>query len=478
MIGDVVLWLDLAEADKIEDDTVREHLPSGAMVLRLSEYGAPRYPLGTPIQWRPVLDAIDRLVGHARRLESQLTSCRYWVTGRAGLPAFAHLGYRLRKLAAVTFVHQASKGGPTEVMRLDASSGAASQLCFVRTPWPIPHNDGTAPVVLVVSSVRRPATQHVEAAMAQRRTGVGLIVQAHASERIDATTVGPAMRELEQTLREACDAHPARSTLAIFIAGQSTLAFLVGCAINPRACRDVQIFELDGNRYSLAYQLPYPVVPDRNRVLSLLSSPPYAAGLRLDEEIRAVRLEQHEGTVANRLDIDAIPMAQPNDLLDLLRRYEPGVVHFSGHGKTGELLFQADDGSMRPVATSDLAEVFRLAGGLVRLVVLNACDSESLARALLAHVDCIVAMRGPIHDVDARRFSAAFYRQLAEGDSVRDAFDKAVLAMRLEQPAGSADSRARNVEDTDEGSAAAEEPPQLLERDPGHASLLSLVRRR
>ncbi len=261
MTGDIVLWLDLAEANPIEDEAVCEHLPDGATILRLTEHGALRYPLGTPMQWRPVLDAIDRLVGHARRLETQLTSCRYWVTGRGGLPAFAHLGHRLGKVAAVTFVHQASRGGAVEVMRLDASSDAASQLYFERTPWPIPHNDGTAPVALVVSSVRRPVAQHVEAAMAQPRTGVGPIVHAHAPERTDATTFGPAMHEIEQTLRETCDAHPARSTLAIFIAGQSTLAFLVGCAINLRACRDVQIFESDGTRYSLAYQLPYSVVP-------------------------------------------------------------------------------------------------------------------------------------------------------------------------------------------------------------------------
>jgi hypothetical protein len=381
MTGDIVLWLDLAEANRIEDDAICEHLPDGATILRLTEHGALRYALGTPTQWRPALDAIDRLVRHARKLESQLTSCRYWVTGRAGLPAFAHLGHRLSKVAAVTFVHQASNGGAVEVMRLDAPSGAASRPYFERTPWPIPHNDGMAPVALVVSSVRRPAAQHVEAAMAQPRTGVH-IVHAHASGRIDATTVGPAMREIEQTLRETCDAHPARSTLAIFIAGQSTLAFLVGCAINLRACRDVQIFESDGSRYSLAYQLPYPVVPDRNRILLLLSSPADARGLRLDEEIRSIRLEQHECMVADRFEIKDIPAARPKDLFDLLHRYEPGVVHFSGHGKTGELLFQSDDASLRPLETSDLAEIFRLAGGSVRLVVLNACQSESHARAL------------------------------------------------------------------------------------------------
>lgn len=478
MTADIVLWLDLAESNQMADNAIREHIPPGAPVLRLTERGAVQCPLGTPTQWRPVLDAIDRLVRDARKLERQLPGCRYWVTGRAGLPAFFHLGYRLSKIAAVTLVHQAKNGGEVAEMRLDASSGAAAAPYFERTPWPVPHTDATAPAALVISSLRRPAAHQIQDAMAALKTRVGGIVHAHSPARLDATTAGSAMREIEQTLQETCDAHPARSTLGVFIAGPSALAFLVGGAINPRACRDVQVFEFDGSRYSLAYELPYPPVPDRNRVLFFMSSPAGVPALALDEEIRSLRLERSGDTVADRLDIEDLPAARPKDVPDLLRKREPGVIHFSGHGETGELLFQDDDGNLRPVSTSDLAEILRLAGGSVRLVVLNACHSESHAEALLAYVDCVVAMRGRVRDTDARRFSSAFYRHLADGDSVRDTFDKAILAMRLERPAGPADSRTRDVEAADAGSSAEGEPPKLLERDPGCSSSVFLVRRR
>ena len=119
----------------------------------------------------------------------------------------------------------------------------------------------------------------------------------------------------------------------------------------------------------------------------------------------------------------------------------------------------------RPVEVTDLVEQFRLAGDPVRLVVIAACHSDSYAEALLVHVDCVIVMRGRVDDDDARQFATALYHSLAEGDSVKVAFDHALLTMRLERPASAA------------ARAAADEAPRLLERDPGCASALYLVRR-
>ena len=476
---DIVLWLDLAKANQIEDSAVREHVPRGALILRLTDHGAEQCPEGTPAQWPPVLNAIDRLVGAARKLEHRLSGSRFWVTGRAGLPAFLYLGYRLSKLAAITFVHQPRNGAAVEVMRLDGSAAAADRPpYFVRTPSPVPHTEATAPVALVVSSLRQPADHQIHDAMARRETRAVGIVRAHSNERLDAGAVVPAMLEIGELIQQACDAHTARSGLAVFVAGPTTLAFLVGSAINPRACRDVQVFEFDGARYTLAYQLPYPTVPDRNKVLFFSASPAGASRLALDQELRSIRLERSPGAVADRLEIENIPAAQPKDIVHALRTREAGVVHFSGHGETGELLFEDAAGNPRPVPTSDLAETFRLAGSPVRLVVLSACHSESHADALLAHVECVVVMRGPVLDADAMRFTVALYRHLAEGDSIRDAFDRGRLEMRLDRPGGAAGSAARDIHAVDTGPSPAGEPPQLLERDPGCASGVFLVRRR
>jgi len=273
------------------------------------------------------------------------------------------------------------------------------------------------------------------------------------------------MHELDELIRETCAAHPARDTLAVFIAGPSSLAFLVGNAINSRVCRDVQVFEFQGDRYTLAYELPYPPVPERNVALWLGATPAGTTQLALDEEIRAIHLAHGGARVADRFTIASIPAARPMDLLRELKSRSPGVVQFSGHGAASGLEFQDDHGQRRSVAAADLVELFRLAGDPVRLVVIAACHSASYAEALLAHVDCVIAMRSRVDDTDARRFATALYHSLAEGDSVQVAFDHALLTMRLERPASAA------------APPAADEAPRLLERDPGSASALYLVRR-
>jgi len=159
--ADIVLWLDLAEANQQAEVSVRESVPPGAEILRLTDQGVTPCPEGTPTRWRPVLDAIDRLVRRARELERRSPGCRYWVTGRAGLPAFFHLGHRLGKMAAVTFVHQPRNGGQAVVMPLDGQrpggpgDGGTAAAYFARSPWPIPRTEAAAPVGLVVSPIRR-----------------------------------------------------------------------------------------------------------------------------------------------------------------------------------------------------------------------------------------------------------------------------------------------------------------------------------
>src|SRR5262249_10551576 len=157
----------------------------GAEILRLTEQGVTPCPEGTPARWRPVLDAIDRLVRRARKRERAAPRCRYWITGRAGLPAFFHLGHRLSKLAAVTFVHQPRNGGAAVSMPLDgqdpdglSGEGAAASY-LARSPWPIPRTEAAAPVALVVSSQRSVADSSIQEALARQHKRPAAIVRGH-----------------------------------------------------------------------------------------------------------------------------------------------------------------------------------------------------------------------------------------------------------------------------------------------------------
>jgi hypothetical protein len=466
MTADIVLWLDLAEANQQDEASVREVVPSGAELVRYSEHGGEPCPEGQPTRWPPVLDAIDGMLRDARKRAPGAQGCRYWVTGRAALPAFFYVGHRLGKMAAITFVHQARNGNVTVTLPLDDQGprDPGAPPYFSLTPWPIPRTESAAPVALVVSSLHDVDDLKIVEAFARQGKRPAAIVHAHAQARLDRDNAAIALHQLDDLIRATAAAHPARETLAVFIAGPTSLAFLVGNAIAPRVCRDVQVFGYDGADYTLAYELPYPPVPERNVALWLGASPLDDKPLKLEDEVRDIQLAQVG--LADRLAMTAISVARPMDLYRELQNRKPAIVQFSGHGHPAGPLFQDDSGKPRPLFATDLAEQFRLAGDTVRVVVLAACFADSYADELLRYVDCVIAMRGQVGDTDARMFARELYRSLAQGDSVQEAFERALLAMRLERQAAGATI------------PAADDAPRLRERYPGCASRLVLVRGR
>jgi CHAT domain-containing protein len=107
----------------------------------------------------------------------------------------------------------------------------------------------------------------------------------------------------------------------------------------------------------------------------------------------------------------------------LLLEVKPHVLHFSGHGSTrSQLILEDDDGNPAQVEKEALVNLIGIIPGNLRLVVLNACDTEQVAEALVQHVACAIGMREPIGNDAAIAFSAAFYQALGFDESVATAF--------------------------------------------------------
>ena len=66
-------------------------------------------------------------------------------------------------------------------------------------------------------------------------------------------------------------------------------------------------------------------------------------------------------------------------------------------------------------------------------MVLNACDTEPLAKALVQHVECAIGMRQAIGDDAAIAFAVSFYQALAFHESVAKAFRLACNELELQQ---------------------------------------------
>jgi hypothetical protein len=121
-------------------------------------------------------------------------------------------------------------------------------------------------------------------------------------------------------------------------------------------------------------------------------------------------------------------------LIELLLRYTPQIVHFSGHGsESGALVFENLKGKAEEVPPPALTELFRIINNNknIRCVFLNACYSELQADAISKHVESVIGMSRAISDNAAREFAVQFYQSLGFGTCLQEAFDLGIVRLKF-----------------------------------------------
>jgi hypothetical protein len=153
-------------------------------------------------------------------------------------------------------------------------------------------------------------------------------------------------------------------------------------------------------------------IVEKKTILILAANPSDTARMRLGNEVREIEegLALSEGR--DRFQVASQWAVRPDDFRRALLKFEPQIVHFSGHG-TGEqgLVFEDDTGLAKPVSSAALARLFSLCPS-VECVVLNACYSKVQASAIARHVDYVVGMTKAIGD-RSRRYSGDRYADTA-----------------------------------------------------------------
>lgn len=167
---------------------------------------------------------------------------------------------------------------------------------------------------------------------------------------------------------------------------------------------------------------------DEIKLLFLGSSPRDQDKLDLTGEFEELETQLASTSFVPRSRWD-IPASKLPDLLD---KYRPKILHFSGHGSdSGELLFVDEDRRAYAPDPDAVARVFAQHHGRVCCVVLNACFSEPQAQSIAAHVDVVIGISEKISDSSARAFTGAFYQALVRGYDVEAAFERAKLTLEL-----------------------------------------------
>lgn len=159
------------------------------------------------------------------------------------------------------------------------------------------------------------------------------------------------------------------------------------------------------------------------KALILSAAPKDGDRLRLDEEARD--LKEKLRAVQNRVvTIEVVNewAVRVDQIQDALFNERPQILHFSGHGDIGTLFFEDRDGNSAPVDAKAFGELVSLHTDSIQCVILSACFSEDVAKAVRAHVRWVIGCDKSIADNAAIAFSRAFYRALANGEDYEKAF--------------------------------------------------------
>ncbi len=166
-------------------------------------------------------------------------------------------------------------------------------------------------------------------------------------------------------------------------------------------------------------------------ILFLSANPDFTTRLSVEEEYNKIDEKIRSSQFGEQFNLVQRHAVSILKVQELLLRFKPNIVHFSGHGSNkGKLIFENSVGYQEeadPRALSKLFEIINKDDAMseeekIRLVILNACYSEKQARAIANYVDCVIGISDEIKDESATSFAESFYQALGFGKSLESAF--------------------------------------------------------
>lgn len=185
-------------------------------------------------------------------------------------------------------------------------------------------------------------------------------------------------------------------------------------------------------------------------ILFLAANPKGTAPLRLRTEYSRIEARMGESRRRSMYRLEPQFGVKAEDLQRVIGDADPRIVHFSGHGMPdGRLVFEHEDGRSAPLSVQAIADVFRRLSRSprkVRCVVLSACYSDALARAIAQYIPVVIGINQWISDDDAIAFAAEFYRALGAGAYARGAYEGGCTQIGIAREIREGSSSDRDIE--------------------------------
>ncbi|MDT9340630.1 alpha/beta hydrolase [Trichodesmium erythraeum 21-75] len=184
---------------------------------------------------------------------------------------------------------------------------------------------------------------------------------------------------------------------------------------------------------------PPPPPIEKCDVLVLAANPTTTQPLQLKKETELIREKLQQTEFGKNYIVYGEENALIEDLSKYLLKYEPRILHFSGHGNSqGEIILNNRQGEAEVLSLETLSEllsIVRKDGKPIECVVFNACFSLKKADAVAHQVGCVIGMKKEIGDDSALIFAEEFYQGLAYQRSYYQAFQLGINGIeRLRLP--------------------------------------------
>lgn len=171
----------------------------------------------------------------------------------------------------------------------------------------------------------------------------------------------------------------------------------------------------------------------RHVVLIAVSSPPGLPSLAYDLEVSSIQHALADGRHKDSFELHLRLATSYEGLREAIETLAPSVVHLIGHGDAERYFFHGPDDLQEPVPIDEIVSPFRNLASPSRVVVVNACGSTALAKALTTDVDYAIGMSDELDDRSACVFAREFYRALANGKGITESYQLGRNAIRARE---------------------------------------------
>lgn len=161
----------------------------------------------------------------------------------------------------------------------------------------------------------------------------------------------------------------------------------------------------------------------KKTILVLVANPENTSSLGLLPEIRNLEEAIQRSIKNNNFEVIWKVAVQEKDLRRHLLDIEPNILHFCGHGTKKGLFFHDEAQKPHLLSNEFIVDLLKNFKDHLECVVLNACETETLAELLAEHIKYAIGMKLEVKDKAAIAFSEAFYDAIGAGEGIETAFE-------------------------------------------------------